>query len=197
MKHKVLLAAIAAVLSLTASAQVVISVSEDGKPCTIRGIEPWAVGVSVPSDIYGDLSFYTDSDIDRDAITSSPEPDVTVIRWDKALEFEGMRTSSLTFTFFKGVLVRIDAVPADNRMYEVLLGSYGKGSEKGGTSFPGPSGMILDRESTWKSPDAFATYQRKTLWESPASDGSVTVRIKDSFSITDSGPDGREYASRM
>jgi len=196
MKHKILLAAIAALLSLSASAQVVISVSADGKPCTIRGIEPWAVGVSVPSDVYGDLSYYADADIDKEAITSSPEPDVTVIAWNKPLEFEGVKTSSLTFTFYKGVLVKIDAVPSDNRLYETLFNAYGKGDETGGDSRPEGNAVILDRTSTWKSPDAFASYDHKEKWGNPEADGSVNVRIRNHLTITDLGADGKSYAAR-
>jgi len=183
-------------LAVDASAQVVMYRSRDGKICDIRGIEPWSVGVSVPSDVYGDISYYLDRDIDKEAITTYPEPDVMVIQYAEPFEFEGVKTSSIKWIFYKGVLVEMDIIPYDNRLYEMLYKKYGEGEETGGNTITEGDKVVYRKYTTYRSPDAVGDYKRVEVWNDPSPDGSIEVKLTNTLKIEDMGSDGAAYRAR-
>jgi len=84
------------------------------KCSNLRGIYPWYMGVTVPKEVYKDLSYYVGEKINTKEITSTPSKDVTIIRFERPFNLEGVYVNGAEWVFHKGILVEITLGLRDN-----------------------------------------------------------------------------------
>jgi len=168
------------------------------KCSNLRGIYPWYMGVTVPKEVYKDLDYYTGVKVDRKEITSSPSKDVTIIRYQRPFELEGVYVNGAEWIFHKGILVEMTLGLRDNSLFARYVSNYGEGI--GYKIVPDDGGeVVFEHKRVWTGHDAEMLYENTVYKKGhEISDGIIQTQDDNHCTtwyvrVFDKGQEGQAY----